>query len=102
MASLHSPLVYYGKGLWCSAVPLTTVEDNTYIAPVLKVSAQLFVPVQTGAGDYEDQHVVVTRDPQTTSSPHALWSPVIFRGMCVEVLSPSLSLLMLDLAMGDR
>jgi hypothetical protein len=55
MASLYSPLVYSGKGLWCSALPLTTVEDNTYIAPVLKVSAQLFVPVQTGAGHDKDE-----------------------------------------------
>ncbi len=60
--ALHSPLVYSGKGwLWCSALPFTTVEDNTYIAPVLKVSAQLFVPVQTAAGHYKEEHVPVGR-----------------------------------------
>jgi hypothetical protein len=54
--ALHSPLIYSGKGwLWCSALPFTTVEDNPHIAPVLKVSTQLFVPFQTAAGHYEEE-----------------------------------------------
>jgi hypothetical protein len=40
-----------------STLPFTTVEDDPYIAPVLKVVAQLLVPVQTAAGDYEEEHV---------------------------------------------
>jgi hypothetical protein len=58
LAALHSPLVYSGKGwLWCSALPFTTVEDDPYIAPVLEVLSQLFVPVQTGAGHDKYEHV---------------------------------------------
>jgi len=39
------------------SLPFTTVENDPDIAPVLEVSAQLFVPVQTAAGDYEEEHV---------------------------------------------
>src|SRR3989442_11523799 len=31
------------------ALPFATVEDDSYVGPVLKVAAQLFVPVQAGA-----------------------------------------------------
>jgi len=37
----------------------TTIEDDPDIAPVLKVSAQLCVPVQTAAGHYEEEHAYV-------------------------------------------
>jgi hypothetical protein len=40
-----------------STLPFTTVEDDPDIAPVLKVAAQLFVPIQTGAGHDKDEHV---------------------------------------------
>ena len=46
----------------CPTVPFTRVQDDPYIAPVLEVSAQLLVPVQTGAGHYEDEHVLDARD----------------------------------------
>jgi hypothetical protein len=38
----------------------TTVQDNSDITPVLKFPAQLFVPIQAGAGDYKQEHVQVT------------------------------------------
>jgi hypothetical protein len=41
MASLGSPPLYYSskRVVGLSAVPFTTVEDDPYIAPVLKVHA---------------------------------------------------------------
>jgi hypothetical protein len=42
-------------------LPFTPVEDDPHIAPVLKLSAQVFVSVQAAAGDYEDEHLLVTR-----------------------------------------
>jgi len=43
----------------CPSLPFTAVEDDTDIAPVLKVSAQFFVQVQTAAGHYEEEHACV-------------------------------------------
>ena len=40
--------------------PFTTVQDDPDIMPVLKFPAQLFVPIQAGAGDYKQEHVQVT------------------------------------------
>jgi len=57
MASLHSPPLYSSKRVMgLPTLPFTTVEDDPYIAPVLKVPAQLFVSVQTGAGHDEEKH----------------------------------------------
>jgi hypothetical protein len=42
-----------------AALPFTTVEDDHCIAPVLKVVAQLFVSVQTGAVYDKDQRIYV-------------------------------------------
>ena len=39
----------------CGTLAFTTVEDDPDIAPVLKVTTQLFVPVQTGAGHDKDE-----------------------------------------------
>ena len=39
------------------ALPFATVEDDSYVGPVLKVAAQLFVPVQAGARHDKDEHV---------------------------------------------
>jgi hypothetical protein len=33
----------------------TTIEDDPDIAPILKVTPQLFVPVQTAAGHYKEE-----------------------------------------------
>jgi len=58
--ALNSPLINSGKGwLWCSALSFTTVEDDPHIEPVLKMSAQFCVPVQTIAGHYEEEHAYV-------------------------------------------
>jgi len=43
------------------SLPLTAVEDDTDIAPVLKVSTQFSIKVQTAAGDYEEKHAYVPR-----------------------------------------
>jgi hypothetical protein len=68
---------------------LTTIQNDGYIWPVLKL---LLIAVQAAAGDYEDQHVVVTRDPK----PRLLPTPcghLSFFGGCVYLISlyPSLS-----------
>ena len=58
LTSLHSPPLYSSKRVMgLPALPFTTVEDDPYIAPVLKVPTQLLIPIQTGAGHYEDEHV---------------------------------------------
>jgi hypothetical protein len=58
VASLYSPPVYSRKRVTrCPTLPFTTVEDDPDIAPVLKVAAQLFVPIQTCAGHDKDEHV---------------------------------------------
>ncbi len=58
MASLHSPPLYTRRRtLRRSTLPFTTVEDDPDIAPVLKVAAQLFVPIQACAGHDKDEHV---------------------------------------------
>ncbi len=57
MASLHSPPLYSSKRVMGRpTLPFTTDEDHSYIVPVLEVSAQLLVPVQTGAGHDEEKH----------------------------------------------
>ena len=62
MASLHSPPLYTRRRTFRrSTLPFTTVEDDPDIAPVLKVSAQFLVQVQTAAGHYEEEHVPVGR-----------------------------------------
>jgi hypothetical protein len=58
MASLHPASVYSSKRVMgFPALPFTTVEEDPYIAPVLKVPAQFLVSVQAAAGDYEEEQV---------------------------------------------
>jgi hypothetical protein len=58
MASFQSPPVCSRKrSSRCPTLPFTTVEDDPDIAPLLKVTAQLFIPVQTAAGHDEEKHV---------------------------------------------
>jgi hypothetical protein len=64
-------LVYSGKGLWCSAFPFTTVEDDSDIAPVLKVPTQLLVPIQTAPGHYEKEHAYVLVGRMVTAGERA-------------------------------
>ena len=86
MASLCSPpLDSSNRVMGLPALPFTTVEDDPDIAPVLKVSAQLFVAVQTAAGDYEEEHA------SDSMSRIATGLPVIFQGLCVHLLSLTLS-----------
>ena len=40
----------------CPSFSFAPVEDDTDIAPILKVSAQFFVQVQTSADYYEEEH----------------------------------------------
>ena len=84
MASLRSPSLYPGKCLvGLSTLPFTTVEDDPYIAPVLKVPAQLLEPIQPAAGDYEEEHVTdPTSDLKMAHGGSRRDSPVIFRGVC--------------------
>jgi hypothetical protein len=57
MASLGSAPVCSRKRVMRSpTLSFTTIEDDPDIAPVHKVSAQLFVPVRTAAGHYEKEH----------------------------------------------
>src|SRR5215467_4347283 len=58
------------RALSCTAVAFAPVEDDTHITPVLKLSAQLFISIQPGTGDDEDEHV-------STPRPCALRSPVV-------------------------
>ena len=61
MPPLQSPPIQSGKrGLKYSTLAFTTVQDDPNITPVLKFPAQLFVPIQAGAGDYKQEHVQVT------------------------------------------
>jgi hypothetical protein len=54
----QSPPVHSGKcGLRDPTRAFTTVQDDPDITPVLKFPSQLFVPIQTGAGDYKQEHV---------------------------------------------
>jgi hypothetical protein len=56
MASLGSAPVYPRKRVMRPpTISFTTIEDDPDIAPVLKVSAQLVVPVQTAAGDDKEK-----------------------------------------------
>src|SRR6266446_3374639 len=57
MAALDSSPVHTRKRVMGPPLPFTAVENDPDIAPVLEVSAQLFVPVQAAAGDYEEEHV---------------------------------------------
>ena len=47
--------------LRCPTVAFTTVEDDPDIAPIPKLLAQLFVPVQTATGHDKDEHVSDSR-----------------------------------------
>src|SRR5262249_38365421 len=49
------------RALSCTTVAFTTVEDDAHVTPVSKVSAQLFVSVQSGTGYGEDEHVSTPR-----------------------------------------
>jgi len=42
--------------LSCTAVAFAAVEDDAHVTPVLKLSAQLFISVQPGTDDDEDEH----------------------------------------------
>jgi len=53
--------------LWCSPFSFTTVEDDLHIAPVLKIAAQLFIPVQMVPGYYEEEHLYVPAGRSVTS-----------------------------------
>jgi hypothetical protein len=56
MASLRSALVYSRKRVMRPpTLSFTTIKDDPDIAPVLKVTAQLFVPVQTAAGHHKEE-----------------------------------------------
>jgi hypothetical protein len=61
MPPLQSPLVNSGKRrLRDPTLAFTTVQDDSDITPVIKFPSQLFVPIQAGAGDYKQEHVLVT------------------------------------------
>jgi hypothetical protein len=45
----------------CTTIAFAAVEDNAHLTPVLKLSAQLFISVQPGTGDDEDEHVSAPR-----------------------------------------
>src|SRR5262245_52305968 len=45
------------RALSCPTVAFAAVEDDAHVTPVLKLSAQLFISVQPGTGDDEDEHV---------------------------------------------
>jgi hypothetical protein len=55
----------------CPSLAFTAVEDDTDIAPVLKVSAQFFVQVQTTAGHYEEEHAYVPVGRAVTAGERA-------------------------------
>jgi hypothetical protein len=60
MASLHSPPLYSRKRVMrLPAVSFTTVEDDPNVPPVLQLSTQLLVPVQTGTAHDKDEHAYV-------------------------------------------
>src|SRR5262249_45659375 len=57
------------RAVSCTTVAFAPVEDDTHVTPVLKLSAQLFISVQPGTGDDEDEHVInraVLRPPLTS------------------------------------
>ena len=84
MASLHSPPLYSSKRVMgLPPLPFTTVEDDPYIAPVLKVPAQRLEPIQPAAGDYEEEHV--------SSRINAGLICHFPGGLCESTLPPSLS-----------
>jgi hypothetical protein len=58
LATLQLPPVGSSEGMLRrrAAFPLTSVEDDPQIVPVIKLATQLLVPIQTAAGDNEDQH----------------------------------------------
>jgi hypothetical protein len=58
LATLQLPPVGSSEGMLRrrAAFPLTSVEDDPHIVPVIKLATQLLVPIQTAAGDNEDQH----------------------------------------------
>ena len=43
--------------LSCATLAFAAVEDDAHVTPVPKLSAQLFISVQPGTGDDEDEHV---------------------------------------------
>jgi hypothetical protein len=58
LATLQLPPVGSSEGMLRrrAAFPLTSVEDDPHIVPVIKLATQLLVPIQTAPGDNEDQH----------------------------------------------
>ena len=44
------------RALSCMTVAFAAVEDDAHVTPVLKLSAQLFISVQPGTDDDEDEH----------------------------------------------
>jgi hypothetical protein len=92
MAPLPSPPLYSGRRtIGLPALPFAPVKDDPHVPPVLQLLTQLFVAVQTAAGDYEDEHVPANRDLQKPVFSRAVGSPVIFRGCGIRTLSPLLS-----------
>jgi hypothetical protein len=66
--SLPSALVDAGKGrLWRSALAFAPVKNDPHITPVLKLATQLFVPVQTTTGYYEEEHLYVPAGRSVTA-----------------------------------
>src|SRR5215471_15387964 len=45
------------RAMSCTTVAFAAVEDDAHVTPVLKLSAQLFISIQPGTGDDEDEHV---------------------------------------------
>ena len=61
MASLPPASVYSGKeAMGRPTLPFTTIQDDPDIGSAPQLPEQLVVPVQTGAGHYEDEHVCVS------------------------------------------
>ena len=72
MPALYSaPVCSCKHVMGCPSLSFTTVEDDTDIAPVLKVSAQFFVQVQTAAGHYEEEHAYVRVGRAVTAGERA-------------------------------
>ena len=56
-ALYSAPVGSCKHAMGCPPFSFAAIEDDTDIAPVLKVSAQFLVQVQTAAGHYEEEHV---------------------------------------------
>jgi len=55
----------------CPSFSFAPVEDDTDIAPILKVSAQFFVQVQTSADYYEEEHAYALVGRMVTAGERA-------------------------------